>query len=142
MMTRRSALSLLPATVLFSAERRPLEFDIRWVNPPAKAPPRVSHKTLLSKAMGCEVGFNLYLPPNYERSSERYPVLYWLHGGGGDESSRLATAEMLDGAIAAGQMPPVIMVLPNGGKRSEYRDWEPQKVMPESFIIRELLPHI
>ncbi len=39
-------------------------------------------------------------------------------------------------------MTPAIMVIPNGGKRSEYRDWEPQKVLPETFIIRELIPYI
>jgi enterochelin esterase-like enzyme len=92
--------------------------------------------------MGCDVGYNLYLPPGYESSSERYPVLYWLHGAGSDENAGLPISEILDRAIAAGQVPPVIMVIPNGGKRSEYRDWEPQKVMPETFLIHELIPHI
>jgi enterochelin esterase-like enzyme len=96
----------------------------------------------MSKAMGVEVGYYVYLPPSYEGSSASFPVLYWLHGAGSDENAGLPIAEMFDKAIQAGQMTPAIMVFPNGGKRSEYRDWEPQKVLPETFIIRELIPHI
>jgi enterochelin esterase-like enzyme len=33
-------------------------------------------------------------------------------------------------------------VIPNGGRRSEYRDWAPQKVMAETMIIKELIPHV
>ena len=66
MITRRFLLSLaVPAAALY-AQTKPLEFDIKWVNPPAKTPRGVMHKTLMAKAMGVEVGFNVYLPPNYE----------------------------------------------------------------------------
>ena len=106
-MTRRTALSLMAPAALAGAERKPLEFEVRWVNPPAKTPPRVSHKTLFSKAMGHEVGFNVYLPAEYEGSSARYPVLYWLHGTGSDENAGMPIAEMLDRAIEARQVPPV-----------------------------------
>ncbi len=123
-------------------DRKPLEFSVRWVNPGSNLPRGVTHKTLLSKAMGQEVGFHLYLPPNYETSQDRYPVLYWLHGAGSDETAGLPYAAMLDRSIQSGHMPPIIMVIPNGGKRTEYRDWEPQKVMPESFLIRELIPFL
>ncbi|HUQ93646.1 MAG TPA: alpha/beta hydrolase-fold protein [Bryobacteraceae bacterium] len=143
MTTRRSLLSLAASAAAASADRRPPEFNnIKWVNPGAKLPRGVAHKTLLSKAMGKDIGFHVYLPPKYESTSDRYPVLYWLHGAGSDETAGLPNAEMLDRAIQGGQMPPVILVMPNGGKRSEYRDWEPQQVMPESFIIRELIPFI
>ncbi len=140
-MTRRQILSLAAAAPLV-AGKKPLQFDIKWVNPPAKTPRGVTHHTLRSAAMGLDVGFNLYLPPQYTSGSERYPVLYWLHGAGGDENGGLPIATMLDQAIESKQMPPIIMVIPNGGKRSEYRDWEPQNVKPESFIIRELVPHV
>jgi len=138
----RSFLFVLVAAGLIRAADPPqLQFNIKWVNPPTKALPRgVSHKTLMSKAMGVEVGYYVYLPPSYEGSSASFPVLYWLHGAGSDENAGLPIAEMFDKAIQAGQMTPAIMVFPNGGKRSEYRDWEPQKVLPETFIIRELIP--
>ncbi len=142
MLTRRVLLSFALSAAALCAETKPLEFDIKWVNPPAKTPRGVTHHKLMAKAMGVEVGFNVYLPPTYESSSDRFPVLYWLHGAGSDENAGLPIAEMLDKTIQSGQMQPVIMVIPNGGKKSEYRDWEPQNVKPESFLIRDLIPHI
>jgi enterochelin esterase-like enzyme len=54
----------------------------------------------------------------------------------------LAQAVAFDAAIAARQVPPAMMVFPNGGGKSEYRDWREQNVMPETMIIRELIPYI
>jgi enterochelin esterase-like enzyme len=143
MFLRPSTLVLVAAGLAHAADPPQLQFNIKWVNPPTSTLPRgVSHKTLMSKAMGVEVGYHIYLPPSYASSSDRFPVLYWLHGAGSDENAGLPIAEMFDKAIAAGQMKPAIMVIPNGGKRSEYRDWEPQKVLPETFIIRELIPYV
>jgi enterochelin esterase-like enzyme len=59
----------------------------------------------------------VYLPPNYVTSNERYPVLYLLHGGGGDEDQwiNLGRANVImDNLIAAGKMKPMIVVMPNG----------------------------
>lgn len=58
----------------------------------------------------------VYLPPGY-RADTRYPVLYLLHGIGGDEHEwiRLAKAHaVLDNLIAAEKAAPMIVVLPNG----------------------------
>jgi enterochelin esterase-like enzyme len=132
-------LLLLPH--LTFAQREPLQFDITWVNPPKDAPRGVTHHTFRSGAMQTEVGYSVYLPPGYEGSGgKRYPVIYWLHGAGGHESQGLAQAALLDRAIAAGFMPATIMVIPNGGKRSEYRDWPRQNVLSETMIIQELIP--
>jgi enterochelin esterase-like enzyme len=60
----------------------------------------------------------VYLPPGYHRnSSTRYPVLYLLHGGGGDEDSWITVgraAVILDNLIAMGKATPMIIVMPNG----------------------------
>jgi enterochelin esterase-like enzyme len=59
----------------------------------------------------------VYTPPNYVTSNERYPVLYLLHGGGGDEDQwiNLGRANVImDNLIAAGKMKPMIVVMPNG----------------------------
>ena len=60
----------------------------------------------------------VYLPPGYHRNtSTRYPVLYLLHGGGGDEDSWISVgraAVILDNLIAAGKATPMIVVMPNG----------------------------
>jgi endo-1,4-beta-xylanase len=134
-------LALLPLAVF--AQREPLVFDIAWVNPPKDPPRGVTHHVFPSAAMKTEVGFNIYLPPEYATApGKRFPVIYWLHGAGGHESQGVAQAALLDKAIAAGVMPPTIMVIPNGGKRSEYRDWATQNVMAETMIIKELIPYV
>lgn len=60
---------------------------------------------------------NIYLPPGYEKNNDSYPVLYLLHGGGGDEEcwlSRGRTNFILDNLIASGEAQPMIVVMPNG----------------------------
>src|ERR1035437_3603017 len=59
----------------------------------------------------------VYTPPDYMTSNARYPVLYLLHGGGGDEDQwiNLGRANVImDSLIAAGKMKPMIVVMPNG----------------------------
>lgn len=60
----------------------------------------------------------IYLPPGYEESKQRYPVIYFLHGG----VDRLADStlmvwwrihELMDAAILGGHIRPMIFVLPN-----------------------------
>lgn len=59
----------------------------------------------------------VYTPAGYESSSERYPVLYLLHGMGGDEEAWVATGrvvEIMDNLIAEGEAEPMIVVMTNG----------------------------
>jgi enterochelin esterase-like enzyme len=60
----------------------------------------------------------VYLPPGYQRDSAvKYPVLYLLHGGGGDEDAwtNMGRASVImDNLIAAGKTTPMIVVMPNG----------------------------
>ena len=59
----------------------------------------------------------IYTPPGYEGGSARYPVLYLLHGGGGDEDAwmTLGRANMImDNLIAQGKAKPFIVVMTNG----------------------------
>lgn len=59
----------------------------------------------------------VYTPPDYMTSKARYPVLYLLHGGGGDEDQWInlgRTNVIMDNLIAAGKMKPMIVVMPNG----------------------------
>ena len=61
-------------------------FPVTWSNPPEAPVPGVQHRTFRSAALDAEVGYNILLPPDYESSDRRYPVLYWLHGAGGNEN--------------------------------------------------------
>lgn len=59
----------------------------------------------------------VYTPPDYMTSNARYPVLYLLHGGGGDEDQWInlgRTNVIMDNLIAAGKVKPLIVVMPNG----------------------------
>lgn len=71
-----------------------------------------------SEALGRVVRYTLYLPPE-ARPEHRHPVLYLLHGLGGDEVSwtRVGAIEaILDEAIEAGEVPPLIVAMPDGGR--------------------------
>jgi len=69
-----------------------------------------------SKTVGTTRKMNVYTPPGYSKDKQ-YPVLYLLHGIGGDETEwqRYATVDVLfDNLIAAGKATPMIVVMPNG----------------------------
>ena len=60
---------------------------------------------------------SVYTPAGYEGGKGKYPVLYLLHGSGGDEDAWLdlgRTAQILDNLIAEGKAKPMIVVMPNG----------------------------
>lgn len=66
---------------------------------------------------GRERRMTIYTPSDYEGSKRRYPVLYLLHGMGGDEEAWIATgrvAEIMDNLIASGKAEPMIVVMTNG----------------------------
>jgi endo-1,4-beta-xylanase len=126
-------------------------FDIlevgRWSNPPQKINPLAAHHTYRSAAMNCDVGYNIYLPPNYTTASARYPVVYWLPGGGCNEEAESPTIAQgllggIEAAIKGGKLPPLIFVIVNGGRYTRYYDSLDRSIMMETTVIKELIPHI
>ena len=76
-------------------------------------------RTLLykSKSNNAVRELNVYLPPGYDASRQRYPVLYLLHGFANDHHSwhRYGRAnDILDNLLAAGSIKPFIVVMPLG----------------------------
>ncbi len=71
-----------------------------------------------SPTLGTERRMTVYTPAGYDGAgSRRYPVLYLLHGMGGDEEAwgELGRATtVLDNLIAEGKAEPMIVVMPNG----------------------------
>jgi len=91
--------------------------------------------------MNRTVGYQIYLPPQYESEPDRrFPVVYFLHGAGGNESSDAGLSARVAAEITAGRIQPVIYVFPNGGERSGYRDSTETYVRSETMLIQELLP--
>jgi enterochelin esterase-like enzyme len=69
-----------------------------------------------SKTVGTRRNMNVYTPPDYS-GDQKYPVLYLLHGIGGDETEwqRACKPEVImDNLIADGKAKPMIVVMPNG----------------------------
>ena len=83
---------------------------------------KVAHGTVSkvwyeSPTAGLTRRLTVYTPAGYETSGKEYPVLYLLHGIGGDENawSELGrAAQILDNLIATGKAKPMIVVMPNG----------------------------
>jgi endo-1,4-beta-xylanase len=115
----------------------------RWVNPlPANAPAGVKHGTFHSRRNNAKAGYCIYLPPDYETSNRRYPVVYYLHGGRpGGETKSIALARHFDRAIRSGEAAPMIYVFNNGGEVSHY-DYPQLNSYGETALIHELIPHI
>ena len=71
-----------------------------------------------SPTLGMQRRMTVYTPAGYEKNTKtKYPVLYLLHGSGGDEDAwgDLGRAtQILDNLIAEGKAEPMILVMPNG----------------------------
>lgn len=78
----------------------------------------VHHHFFHSRVIGDDRDFYVYTPPGYDsRGKESYPVLYLLHGFGGDASNWISTGHanvILDNLIAQGNARPMIVVMPLG----------------------------
>ena len=102
-----------------------------------------------SEILKKEIGFGIYLPPNYEASKQFYPVLYLLHGGGGEKGTKrhqrliqeFKLKETLDKAISDDSISPMIVVIPDAGM-SYYMNNANGDYQYEDYFLNELIPHI
>src|SRR4030095_12044384 len=70
-----------------------------------------------SKSLGTDRTVMVYTPPDYEKSTAQYPVLYLLNGAGSDETSWTQRGQahvILDNLIADGKLKPLVVVMPFG----------------------------
>lgn len=106
----------------------------------------------LSKTIGTVRKSLIYTPPGFS-SKKRYPVLYLLHGIGGDEKEWLNGGKpqvILDNLYAEGKLEPMIVVLPNGRAMKDDRAagniMAPEKVEAfanfEKDLLNDLIPFI
>lgn len=75
-----------------------------------------------SPTLGMKRRMSVYTPADYENGKEDYPVLYLLHGMGGDEGAWMSlgrVSQILDNLIAQGKVKPMIVVMPNGNASQE-----------------------
>lgn len=103
-----------------------------------------------SKTVGTTRKMNVYTPPGYS-AEQKYPVLYLLHGIGGDETEWERFARpgvLLDNLIAEGRAVPMILVMPNGRAQKNDRavgnvfDHAPAFAVFERDLLDDVLPAI
>ncbi len=94
-----------------------------------------------SYIVGDDVNYRLYLPPCFYETFRRYPIVVLLHGTGYTDSmwQDLGAVEVLDQTITKGMLPPMVLVMPDGGELAELNN-QPDGASWESVIIDELLP--
>ena len=91
-----------------------------------------------SKSVGTTRKMQVYTPPGYSKD-KKYPVLYLLHGIGGDENEWKRFAKpnvLLDNLLADGKVVPMIVVMPNG--RAQKNDRAEGNVMRHGAGVRGL----
>lgn len=97
---------------------------------PGGAAGRIEVLSYRSGVTGTQRQASVYLPPGYA-PEKRYPVLYLLHGIGGDQhewSGYVRAPAVLDNLIASGKALPMIVVMPNGRALPDDRPPPPERV--------------
>ena len=70
-------------------KRKKVLSDNPWVNRFDPDIEGIFHKSYFSESMDREIGYAIYIPSGYANYEKKeYPVIYWLHGKGGDGDSR------------------------------------------------------
>ena len=125
------------------AAKQPPPGEPAWVDPDKGEPAGTKYRTFFSKTLGADVSYLIYLPPEYEAAGQkRFPVVYWLHGLGGNQRGGAVFVSVLNEAIKAGRAPAMIAVLVNGMRDSRYVDSADGQRPVETVIVKDLLPHI
>lgn len=113
---------------------------------------KIETVTYNSKTVGTKRKALVYTPPGFNKS-KKYPVLYLLHGIGGDELEWFNNGKpqiILDNLYAEGKLTPMIVVLPNGraikDDRATGNIMAPDKVegfaIFEKDLLNDLVPFI
>ncbi len=110
-----------------------------------------------SETLGLNRRMFVYTPSGYESSKDNYPVLYLLHGAGGDEdawSTMGRTCQILDNLIEKGDAEPMLVVMPNGnpGQQAARTLMLPEKTIDRAdpafadvyvkSIVNDIVPYI
>lgn len=102
---------------------------------------QVIASSITSEALEGEFNYQLYLPPCFYQTLQRYPYVVLLHGTGYDETmwEELGAVTIMDQGIANGTLPPMVLVMPNGDFIAELND-QPEDRSYETIILDELIP--
>lgn len=104
---------------------------------------RVIELSLDSGTNGEPIPYLMYQPPCFYDTLKRYPYVILLHGTGYDEQmwTDMGIANMLDEGLAAGTLPPMVVIMPDGGYLAELND-RGETASFETVIVDELIPSL
>ena len=97
-----------------------------------------------SRILNKKVNYSIYLPPNYNHSQRKYPIVYLLHGYTDDETGWIQFGEVqriVDEGINNGSIPPMIIAMPDAGVSWYINNFD-NSIRYEDFFINEFIPHI
>jgi len=105
---------------------------------------RIEQGSYGSQVTAREEPYRVYLPPGYDESDRRYPVLYLLHGWPYDEShwDVLGVDETADARIVNGVLNPFIIVMPGADRGGLYVTTSGGPGSFEEQLVNELMPYI
>ena len=89
-------------------------------------------------------GACVYLPPGYDSSGLRYPVIHTFHGGGGDQADWVTFGDIrgiLDRAYESDPARAAIVVMPDG-RSGQFYDYENGSFLIETYILEYLVPYV
>ena len=96
-----------------------------------------------SDVLNADRRMTVYTPPCYDKSDKSYPVLYLLHGSGGDENAWNELghiARIMDNLIAEGKAKPAIVVMPNGNASKQAAPSETFENLDYKPVMTNMLP--
>lgn len=151
----KKTITVLTLTIFFTiaatAQVQPAAVGFDMVQPNI-AHGKIDSITYSSNTVGTERKALIYTPPGFSKN-KNYPVLYLLHGIGGDEKEWLnggSPQVILDNLYARGKVEPMIVVMPNGRAMKDDRAtgniMAPDKVQAfanfEKDLLDDLIPFI
>lgn len=119
-----------------------------WMSAPSWAG-KVITDSIHSRVLGSTVKYNVYLPTGYETSSQKFPVVYLLHGLYGtykDWAMKANVRGVADEMIKAREAVPMVIIMPNAGHPDVRHQWNGYFNMPgwdyETFFFTEMMPAV
>ncbi len=101
---------------------------------------RIERGEFASIVAGGPVAYQVYLPPCYGQDGRLFPALYLFHGNIHDERTwdQLGVDEAAEAGIQAGTVPPLVIVMPDGGRTANMTSGGPGSF--ETLVLQELIP--
>ena len=116
-----------------------------WIDPVTETPSGTEYHLFATPSRGeqKQASYLIFLPPSYKtKTTKRYPVLYWLHGGRGSQREGGWMVNQLELQMRKGTIPEIIVVLVQGLPTVRYVNTKDGTKPVESVIIKDLIPHI